>query len=84
MVPGLSERDAGAAELRRRDLLADAARERRAGASGPGGLPAGVALRRRVGVALVRAGTWLQGAPLLAPVGGGPAALGVVDGAPAR
>ncbi len=44
MVPGLSERDAGAAELRQGDLLADAARERQAGAGGTGGLSAGVAL----------------------------------------
>ena len=86
MVPGLSERDARAAELRRRDLLAEAARERRADAVAAGrALPGGHALRGRAGTALVWAGAWLQGARHLGPVGGGSAAaLGTTGDAAVR
>ena len=66
MVPGLSEADCRAAELRFRDLHADAARKRRAvfapgvARTNPSG---GGVLRARLGMLLVRAGQRLHGEP---------------------
>ena len=58
MVPGLAERDQQATELRRRDLLAEAAWERRlaAGAARTDG-----GARRSVGALLLRLGGWMRG-----------------------
>ncbi len=59
MVPGFGERERLAVELRRRDLLAEVARERLATSDGPrrsGGL------RWSLGALLLRLGGWTPGA----------------------
>ena len=65
MVPGFTEREAQAAEMRRQDLLAYAARERLAQAhaqppAAGGSVPGHGSARRQVGAALVRIGQRLR------------------------
>ena len=76
MVPGFTERDRQAAELRRQDLLRQVARAVPMSASEPfsDGSPSFVAAGRHgLGACLVRVGRRLQGGAELAPVVGEPA-----------
>ncbi len=79
MVPGLTERDCQAAELRRRDLVAQAAW--RLPLPEPGsvrhGRPSLLAARRSLGAFLVSVGRRLQGGAELAPPVGSEPAVGL-------
>ena len=80
MVPGFTERECQAAELRRRDLLAQAAWDRSLPAprSFRDGRPSLVAAAcHGIGAGFVRVGRRLQGGAELAPAVGGEPAVGL-------
>ncbi len=79
MVPGLTERECQAAELRRRDLVAQAARGRPLPEFGAvrHGRPPLLAARRGFGALLVGVGRRLQGGAELAPPVGSEPAVGL-------
>ncbi len=79
MVPGFTEREVQAAELRRRDLLAQVAWGLPLPAAGPvpRRRPSLGAARYGLGACLVRIGRRLQGRAELAPAVGGEPAVGL-------